>query len=127
MTDWNQNGVDQTLSRQCDEIARLTVCIAEQQAEIERLKADNAAMVKQWNDLDCRNEKRHREWNAQFVEARKEIDRLRGANEKMQVLYLETSGERNEAREAARKMVVALSAGKRLWFEAEYPWLEERR
>ena len=37
MTDWNQNGVDQTLSQQCDEIARLTVCIAEQQAEIERL------------------------------------------------------------------------------------------
>ena len=39
MTDWNQNGVDQTLSQQCDEIARLTVCIAEQQDEIERLRA----------------------------------------------------------------------------------------
>ena len=25
MTDWNQNGVDQTLSQQCDEIERLRV------------------------------------------------------------------------------------------------------
>ena len=31
----------------------------------------------------------------------------------------------NKAREAARKMDAALPAGQRLWFEAEYPWLEE--
>ena len=32
---------------------------------------------------------------------------------------------RDNAREAARKMVVRIPAGLRLWLEVEYPWLEE--
>jgi predicted RNase H-like nuclease len=31
-------------------------------AENARLREDNAALVKQWNDLDKRNEQKHREW-----------------------------------------------------------------
>ena len=37
----------------------------------------NAALLKQWNDLDLRTEARHREWNEQLLEARAEIVTLK--------------------------------------------------
>ena len=58
-----------------------------------------------------------------------EIERLKATCDAMIRDRDQFLAQRDEAREAARKIVVALSAvsgcGKRLWFEAEYPWLEE--
>lgn len=37
------------------------------QAEVERLRTENAALLKQWNDLDNRTERQHREWNEKLT------------------------------------------------------------
>ena len=47
------------------------------EAEIARLKNENLALVKQWNDLDIRNEKRHRVWDAKVAELEAENARLK--------------------------------------------------
>lgn len=39
-------------------------------------KAENIALVKQWNDLDQRNEANHREWSAKLAEAERARDKL---------------------------------------------------
>ena len=41
---------------------------------IAELEAENAAMLKQWNDLDQRAEKNHREWSRRIVELEAEYD-----------------------------------------------------
>lgn len=74
--------------------------ITEQAKEIARLKEDNAALTKQWNDLDHRNEVRHREWSSQLTadrqareKAERERDELRreiiAANEELDKLPTE--------------------------------------
>jgi len=48
---------------------RIIAACRERDAEIERLKVENAALLRQWNELDMRNEQRHRDWNARLAEA----------------------------------------------------------
>lgn len=57
--------------------------LAAERVEVERLRGENAALVKQWNDLDARNEQRHREWNATLTAKDAEIRGLREALEKL--------------------------------------------
>ena len=45
-------------------------------SETERLLEENAALLKQWNDLDQRTEKRHREWNAEVERLQAIVDKL---------------------------------------------------
>ena len=45
--------------------------------QISKKDAEIAALLKQWNDLDRRNEVRHREWNTKLTEKDAEIERLR--------------------------------------------------
>ena len=53
--------------------------LAELEAELAKVREENAALTKQWNDIDHRNEQRHREWNAQLTAARNELTALRSA------------------------------------------------
>lgn len=46
------------------------------QAEVQQLREDNAALVKQWNDLDQRTERQHREWTAKMLELQDQNQKL---------------------------------------------------
>ena len=54
--------------------------------QISKKDAEIAALLKQWNDLDRRNEVRHREWNTKLTEKDAEIERLQADNERLRVL-----------------------------------------
>ena len=45
--------------------------------EVQQLREDNAAMLKQWNDLDQRTEKQHREWVSKMLELQKQNQKLK--------------------------------------------------
>ena len=53
--------------------------------QISKKDAEIAALLKQWNDLDQRNEVRHREWNTKLTEKDAEIERLQADNERLRV------------------------------------------
>lgn len=59
-------------------------CEAREAAEaaVEKLQGENSALVKQWNDIDKRNEQRHREWSAQLTALAAERDKWKSAAEK---------------------------------------------
>ena len=41
------------------------------------LESENAALLKQWNDQDQRNEKRHRGWDAEVIRLRAALEMVR--------------------------------------------------
>lgn len=55
--------------------------IAELERQLAEAKAENAALTKQWNDLDLRTENRHREWSAAEASPSPERDKLKAACE----------------------------------------------
>ena len=77
--------------------------VKKQEEQVVQLRGDVAALLKQWNDLDERNEKRHREWNEQLMDARKAAKDLL-----YQLCYIEPGTDPT-------------------WWIQQHPWLEEKK
>ena len=55
----------------------MKVRIAYYEAKIKELYSENAALRKQWNDLDQRNEKRHRAWSKENDQLKEQLETAR--------------------------------------------------
>ena len=62
-----------------DELMHLRERCITAESALATVKQENAALLKQWNDLDVRNEKRHREWSEQLATVEREREEIRAS------------------------------------------------